>query len=394
MIYNAATHIAGAALRMRAALGGDTLRARLMLDGVPGPAAVWVHGASVGELTSARPIIDALARRFTVQVTTNSTTGRDMVAGWGLPVCLAPLDVPGALRRFLDAVQPRLSLTIEAELWPRRSAELARRGVAQAVIGARMSERSARKWARLPGLIGPLLARIDAASAQDAGSQARLMALGLRGDALLLPLDLKLLTPAQITPPDDPPDRARVILAASTHPGEDAPILDAFATLTGARLILAPRHPQRGDDIAALIAARNLRFARRSQGADDAPDGGVLLADTLGEMPRWYARAQVCFVGGSLVDHGGHTPWEPAAYRCAILRGPYDANFADSYAALHRAGAARVVTDDLARVLADLTANPDHARAMGQAARKVLTSRAGEPGALTDHLSALAMRDN
>ncbi|MFN3315152.1 MAG: 3-deoxy-D-manno-octulosonic acid transferase, partial [Hyphomonas sp.] len=174
----------------------------------------------------------------------------------------------------------------------------AQRGIAHVMIGARMSERSAATWARLPRVIGRMLGRISALSAQDQASEARLLRLGLRASALLPRLDLKLLDPARAVPPPDSPLRDHTILAASTHEGEDAPILDAFAEarqrVPRLRLILAPRHPDRGPQIAALATARGLPLATRSAGETEAPSGGVLLANTLGEMAGWYARAGIC----------------------------------------------------------------------------------------------------
>ena len=401
MVYASLARLAEAALRLRAGIGNNAaLRQRLVLDLAPQPAAsqpaeLWVHGASVGELVSARPIIETLARDMTVLVTANTPTGRDMAAGWGLPARLAPLDMPAALNRFLDAVQPRLALTIEGEFWPLRSRLLAARGVRQAMIGARISARSAARWGRLPGLIGPVLGRIEALSAQDGDSLARLRGLGLRQDAIMPPMNLKLLAPAATPAPTDDPARDRVWLAASTHEGEEGPVLDAYMDARAAcpdlRLILAPRHPRRGDEVAALIAARGLEVARRSRGADQAP---LLLADTLGEMARWYARAGICLVGGSLSDRGGHTPWEPAAWRCAILHGPHVSNHADGFAALHDAAAAQLVDrPDLAAAVTRLARDHAQARAMGHAARDLLDRLAGDPAPLLARLRDLAQGD-
>ena len=398
MIYSATTRIAEAALRLRAGLGGPaTLRERLVSGPRPDPATIWVHGASVGELTSARQVIHLLAQRHSVQITANSETGRDLAAGWGLPAMLAPLDLPGSLDRFLGACRPRLAVSIEAEFWPLRSRLLAERGVAQALIGARLSERSAGTWGRFPRIIRPMLGRIAALSAQDQASEARLLTLGLPSSALLSRLDLKLLDPASVPAPPDDPLRDATLLAASTHEGEDAPILDAFLTARAERpqlrLILAPRHPGRGDAIAALIAARGLAVSRRSAGADLPPAGGVLLADTLGEMPRWYAAAGICIIGGSFRDHGGHTPWEPAARACALLHGPHTANFAEAFAALQEAGGALPVTaDDMAPQILRLAADADLARHMGHSARQLLIARAGDPAALVSRLDELAQR--
>ncbi|MBU3029915.1 3-deoxy-D-manno-octulosonic acid transferase [Paracoccus marinaquae] len=394
MIYAATTGLAEAALRVRARLGGsESLRERLVSGPAPARADLWVHGASVGELTSARPVIEALAADQSVMVTANSETGRDMALGWGLPARLAPLDMPGALRRFLDAVQPRLQLTMENEFWPLRSRLLAERGIRQAMIGARMSQRSASLWARLPGVIGPMLRRISALSAQDPYSEARLRQLGLPEAAILPRLDLKLLTPAQVRPSPDSAARDLTLLAASTHEGEEAMILEAWLAArrihADLRLILAIRHPRRGDEVAALIAAQGLTAARRSEGAAGGP---LLLADTLGEMEIWYRQAGLCLVGGSLTDRGGHTPWEPAAHRCAILHGPHVGNFTDAYAALGAADAAREVTaESLATEIANLTGAPAAARRMGSAARHLLEQRAGDPAALVAHLRSLAI---
>ncbi|MBT0780004.1 glycosyltransferase N-terminal domain-containing protein [Paracoccus sp. pheM1] len=396
MIWRGATALAGGALGLAAPLAGADWRERLALSGPEAaPGGIWLHAASVGELNSVQVLAEALARDFPLVVTTNSLTGRALARRLGHPCALAPLDVPQAVGRFLDRLRPAVLVTVENELWPNRSAMAAARGVAQVVVGARISARSAARWGRLPGLIGPMLARIDALSAQDADSEARLLALGLQAGALTPRLNLKLLAPAQVEPGEDGPERARTVLAASTHEGEDAPMLDAWAAARAAvpdlRLILAPRHPRRGDAVAALIAARGLDFVRRSQGGGlGAP---VLLADTLGEMAAWYRAAGICITGGSFADHGGHTPWEPAAWRCAILHGPHVANHAGDYADLAAAGAARGCTvEALPQALAALAQDGAGQRRMGEAARALLLARAGDPATLVARIKALARR--
>lgn len=365
---------------------GD-LAERMVLD-APAPdetAPIWLHGASVGELTSARPVIEMLARRAPLIVTTNTTTGRALAQDWGLNARLAPLDVPQALARFVDHYDPQVAVTLENELWPNRSALLDRAGIPQIVIGARMSERSARRWAKLPWLIGPMLRRIDGLSAQSHSSEERLVRLGLPKQALLPRVQLKLLGPARTRPGIPPETRARTILAASTHEGEEDLVLDAFMAarrkVPGLRLIIAPRHPVRGDAVAALIGARGLYPARRSLGADETAP--VLLADTLGEMARWYDAAGICITGGSLVPKGGHTPWEPAAHECAILHGPHVSNFAEDYAVLHAAGGAETLAMDAGATLARLAGMPGDAARMGIRARSLLLNRAGDAAPLT-----------
>ncbi len=398
MIYRSLSMVAGAVLRARAAFGHELLHERLVLAPAPGAptsdarGGVWLHGASVGELNSARTLIGALSD-LPLIVTANTVTGRDLARGWGVPARLAPLDVPGAVARFLDAWQPRVLVTVEGEIWPNRARMATAQGVAQMVVGARMSHRSARRWRQLRGLIVPVLQGLDALSAQDAASEARLLSLGLPERALMPRMNLKLLAPAAITPPPETPQRARTVLAASTHEGEDEPMLRAWLQardrMPGLRLILAPRHPARSDAIATLLVGLGLDFSRESRGE---PPAQLHLADTLGQMDRWYAAAGICVTGGSLVDRGGHTPWEPAAHRCAILHGPHVANSAEGYALLTQAGAAREIdAGTLGPALIRLARTPQQARDMGAAARRVLLAEAGDPASLIARIRSHAL---
>ncbi len=389
MIYRAGSAVLGALLRATAPLSGPDWRQRLVLDrpeAVPG--AVWLHGASMGELASARPVTEALAARFPLIVTANTATGRALARGWGLPAVLAPLDVPGAVARFLAAHRPVLAVSIEAETWPNRSAALARAGIPQAIIGARMSPRSAARWARLPGLIGPVLGRVALASAQDDAAGARLVGLGLRPEALLAPVNLKLIGPRGVTPPAPSARRDTTLLIASSHEDEEAGLLAAVARLRARaphlRLIWAPRHPERF----APLARQLPDFARRSEGAGaEAP---LLLADSMGEMALWHEAAGTVLICGSFDATGGHSPWEAAGHGCAILHGPNVATAAADYAALNAAGAARAVGEDWDEAVATLPAPA--ARAMRQAARAVLDARAGDPAPLLAGLLDLAAR--
>lgn len=387
MIYRAGSAVLGAALRVAAPLAGPDWRQRLVLDAAPGvPGAVWLHGASMGELASARPVAEALASRFPVIVTANSITGRDLARGWGLPAALAPLDIPGAVARFLARHRPRLAISVEAEIWPNRSAALARAGIAQAIIGARMSPRSAARWARLPGLIGPVLGRVALASAQDEAAGARLLRLGLRPEVLAAPVNLKLIGPRGVTPPAPSRQRDETLLIASSHEDEEAVLLAGLARLRarrpGLRIIWAPRHPERFAPLARQLPG----FARRSAGAGTGAP--LLLADSMGEMARWHDAAATALICGSFDATGGHSPWEAAGHGCAILHGPNVATAAADYAALAEAGAAQVVGADWDATVAALPAGRLHA--MGQAARAVLDARAGDPAPLLAALAALA----
>lgn len=384
--------------------------------GLPAPEAprLWLHGASNGELASARWLLTSLiSHHETLEaiVTCNTETGREMVAGWGLPrvrVALAPVDLGRPLRRFLNRWRPRALLVLENELWPNRIATCARRGVPVLIFGARMSEKSARVWHRVPGLAAELFAAVSYLSAQDAASAGRFTALGLGPDRLGPVFNLKSRpAPAPRAGERLIPDDLRAafhpgttLLAASTHEGEDAAVLDAFAIALSEnqaeRLILAPRHPRRRAEIAALIAARGLSLATRSAGeAPGARPGGgpgaaqVYLADTMGEMDLWYRLAGITFVGGSLVPAGGHTPYEPARYGSAILHGPEVANFAREYAELDRAGGALMVADAgaLARAFAELS-DPVRRARMAAAAQEVLADApAGAEAALCSALA-------
>lgn len=383
--------------RLRGRLEAGALAERLGARGA-GPVDLWLHGASNGELTSARWVVErmlALRPDLRIVVTCNSGTARRMVAGWALPrvaVRLAPFDTPSAVARFRKAWSPRALICLENELWPERITQMA--GVGPVIfLGARMSEGSARNWGRVaPGLMAAMLGQVTLLSAQDAGSEARFRALGLPARALGPRLMLK--ARAGATTGVDLPfapvaARARTVLAASTHPGEEGPILRAFAKAKAAGavdlLILAPRHPRRGAEIAALIAAEGLTMARRSEGQAPGAETAVYLADTLGEMPLWYAMAGITVIGGTFGDAGGHTPYEPGQQGSCILHGPNVANFAEVFAALDAAGAAvRVTEESLATVLTTLL--EDRQAELAAAATRVLQPQ--DEGALISALMA------
>ncbi|KAB2882289.1 MAG: 3-deoxy-D-manno-octulosonic acid transferase, partial [Albidovulum sp.] len=255
------------------------------------------------------------------------------------------------------------------------------------VINARISERSFRGYRRLPRALRWLLPAAAAICAQDEASATRLAELGVPADRLRMTGNLKF---------DNIPTRVAgmreklgiatdewVLVGASTHEGEEAVVLAAFHMARAARpdlrLILAPRHPRRRAEVEAAIRAAGLAFATRSAGAEPDPALPVYLADTLGEMDRWYAGAGMTFVGGSLVDRGGHTPFEPAAHGSAILTGPHVANAVPAYAALLAAGGAVEVTDaaSLAEAILRLAGPQAQARQAEAATRALAPFTAG-----------------
>lgn len=386
LLYRLAFSIAFPVLLARLVLRGRAgLGERLGNGASPwaGARPIWLHAASNGELASVRGLIEAMLQArpdLRLIVTTNTATGRALARGWHLPkvqVVLAPLDHRLVLRRFLARWTPCALIVVENELWPNRLDLMARRGLPVVVVGARMSARSARRWARLGSIRRRVIEAIFALSAQDAQSEAHFRQLGLPAARLLPRADLKIAPPTP-APAEVFPEfaRDRTILAASTHEGEDEIILAAFRRARDQRpdlrLILAPRHPQRAPAIAALIAGAGLSLRTRSQG-ERPGDAAVYLADTMGEMANWYAVAGQCLVGGSLVPKGGHTPHEPAAFGCAILHGPASENFAAAYAALDKAGAALRVADaeELAQGFLTL-ASPEAQAALAQSARATL----------------------
>lgn len=381
----------------RYAKGGDDIAAAELAErtgaapapGTPSGMVLWFHGASNGELTGARALMDeALARdrKLTLVVTSNSPTARDMVTSWANPrihARYAPIDKPRAVRRFLAAWQPAALITIENEIWPVRFDQCRRARVPVLVVGARLSAKSMARWRILPGLARRTMKAIASLSAQDAASEERFRELGLPPARIAPTLNLKSsvdLQPAEaetiaqmreIFTPD------LTVLAASTHEGEETALLNGFAKAHTAnpllRLILAPRHPVRREAIAMLIKASGLKFAQRSKGEDPALVP-VLLADTLGEMPLWYALAGTSFIGGSLIDKGGHTPFEPAQFATAILHGPYTGNHADAYEALEDEDAAMPITsaEDFAHMILSLSRDPARREKMARSARFAL----------------------
>ncbi|MFN4100386.1 MAG: 3-deoxy-D-manno-octulosonic acid transferase [Pararhodobacter sp.] len=340
---------------------------------------VWIHAASVGEVVS----VTALARAVTAQtgasllVTTATATGAATVAQ-RLPEALhqfLPVDTPRAVASFLTHWRPDAALFVEGDLWPRLIRELAGHGTPMALINARAS----RSRTRAPRSSGALLAPMHLVTVQEEALRGGLIALGLDPARIHAPGNLKADIPP---PPVDDATRDRIIAAAtgravwaavSTHPGEEAIVLDAHAQLAGdPLLLLAPRHPDRGDELAGELARRGLHVTRHSTGALPGTTTQVHLVDTLGETGTIYAATGLALVGGSLLaGPGGHTPYEPASLGCAVLTGPHVRNFQAAFTALQAAGAAREVRDaaDLARVLTGLLADPGALHAMQQAAQ-------------------------
>jgi 3-deoxy-D-manno-octulosonic-acid transferase len=319
----------------------------------PGPL-VWVHAASNGEAVSMLSLIDRLLVErptLSVLVTTGTVTSARLLAH-RLPADRAwhqyvPVDRPAYVRRFLDHWRPDLALWVESELWPNLIAETDRAGTPLLLLNGRMSLRSFRGWQRLPGLIGPLLAAFELCLAQDDAQADRLRRLGaaaatsvgdLKTAAAPLPCDEGELARIAADAADRP-----LWLAASTHAGEEEAAAEVHRSLMrerpGLLTIIAPRHPARAAEIAAMLEARGLNVARRSTGEALDSSIDIYLADTLGELGLFYRLAGIAFIGGSLTPVGGHNPLEAALLDCAILHGPDMSNCAAMAQSLDAAGA-------------------------------------------------------
>ena len=401
-LYGAATGLleplAPLLLRRRAAAGKeDAARVgeRMGRASTPRPDGplVWLHGVSVGESLSLLPLIAALrARRprLNLLVTSGTVTSAQVLAARlpdGVIHQFAPVDAPGAARRFLDHWRPAAALFVESELWPNLIGKTARRGVRLALVSARMTDASARGWARAPGAARALLAAFDVVLPQDDETAARLEGLGARPAGRL---NLKRLT---VAPPVDAAlvehlragaAGRRIVLAASTHPGEEALVVEAFRAATGdipAVLIVAPRHPERGPQVAEALAASGLRTARRATGEELTVDVDAYVADTLGEMGALYSAADAVVLGGSLVDGiGGHNPLEAARLGCAMVAGPFVANARSLYGELIADCAVIEARDGaaLARHIRGLLRTSAIARRLGDAAQGFAARQAAE----------------
>lgn len=366
---------------------------------------IWVHAASVGELASVLDLATELAQGADASLlfTTTTHTGAQTAARRMPSTALhqfQPIDTAASVTRFLDHWRPDLALFVEADLWPRTISGCAARDIPMALLNARPS----RSRQKDPRLWRALLSPMALITAQTPETATDLIALGLPADRVTCPGNLK----ADLSP--QPVDTAAlaalragfggnpVWAAVSTHPGEEALLLDAQARLgpTAPALLLMPRHPERGPELAQMIEARGMTMAQRSAGALPDVQTQVYLADTLGETGLAYALSGLVFLGGSLLPGpGGHTPFEPAAAGAAILHGPHVENFAPAFAQMNAAGAAREVTDadDLAAAITQIIAAPALER-MQQAARIYMQGQSGARSRTLALLRPLLTRDN
>jgi 3-deoxy-D-manno-octulosonic-acid transferase len=361
---------------------------------------VWIHGASVGEVLAAAALIERLrALNLRILLTSGTVTSAAIAAKRFPPDVIhqyVPYDSPRYVARFLDHWRPSLALFIESDLWPNLILASAARRLPMVLINGRMSHRSFPRWRRVSNTISALLGRFDVCLAQSQIDADRFSALGSRN--VVTTGNLKLDVPA---PPADPAKLERlmavtrgrpIVVAASTHPGEEEQLVEAHRTLVGffpsLLTVIVPRHPNRGEAIARMITASGLHAALRSHEELPIATTDVYVADTMGELGLFYRLAPIVFMGGSLVEHGGQNPIEAVKLGASIVHGPHVFNFTDVYDALDRAGGARraETVEALVKQLGQLLDDPK-AREASLAASEYVVQQLG--GALDRTLVAL-----
>ncbi len=398
-LYDLATRLiepfAPALLQRRLARGKEDparLGERLGHAGRPRPEGVlvWLHGASVGETLSLVALVEALsaARPDIIILVTSGTRTSAALMAERLPAGAIhqylPVDGPSATARFLDHWRPSLGVFVESELWPNLLLAARERGVRLALLSAKLSEASFKGWRRAPGAARRLLGGFDLILAQDGRAAERIAALGgvvqgvadLKFGAAPLPVDAGLVAARKSDLGDRP-----MILAASTHPLEEARILSRWRALVAERvdrplLVIVPRHPERGAAVAE--AARLEGLAAGLQTTGSALDGEVFVADALGQLGLWFRLARLVVMGGSFVDGvGGHNPLEPARLCAPVVSGPHVENWATVYRELEAAGAV-LMTQDAAGLDASLRQAldaPESLAAMADRARDYVAGR-------------------
>jgi 3-deoxy-D-manno-octulosonic-acid transferase len=352
---------------------------------------VWIHGASVGEVLAAAALIERLrSLNLRILLTSGTVTSAAIVAK-RFPADIihqyVPYDSPRYVARFLDHWKPSLALFIESDLWPNLILSSAARRLPMVLINGRMSHRSFPRWRKISSTISALLGRFDVCLAQSQVDAERFAALGSRN--VITTGNLKLDVPA---PPADAAKLERlmavtrgrpIIVAASTHPGEEDILLDVHKTLAGffpqLLTVIVPRHPDRGEAIARIITESGLHAGLRSHEDLPTATNDIYVADTMGELGLFYRLAPIVFMGGSLVPRGGQNPIEAIKLGASIVHGPHVFNFTDVYQALDQAGGARQADrqEALVKQLGQLLADPVAREASVVASTRVVEQLGG-----------------
>ena len=352
----------------------------------------WIHGASVGESLSVIPLVKRLRElrpNMQFMVTTGTTTSAKLMAERlpeGAFHQYIPLDHPDFVRSFLDHWRPDAAFFVESEFWPNLILEARKTTAFMALVNARISPRSFDDWKRQPNSIKFILSSFDIIIAQDYPNAERLSTLSGRPIEMLGNLK-HAAAPLPVTDEDLALIKKEISerpfwLAASTHPGEEEITLSAHKQLSerfnGLLTIIAPRHPERGEEVEGLAKEQGLKSARRSKGEAISTDVDIYIADTLGELGLFYRLSDIAFVGGGITPKGGHNPLEPARLGAAILHGPHTFNFVETYRDMRKAGGAALVRNDreLATAVRRLLADEKTRATMANAARDDAESNA------------------
>jgi 3-deoxy-D-manno-octulosonic-acid transferase len=374
---------------------------------------IWLHAVSVGEVLAVSRLVQELGTALPdhrLMISTTTRTGQELArTRFGADrVFYCPLDLPWAVRRYLNALDPQMLILAETEFWPNLLHGCFRRGVPVVVVNARISDRSWPRYQMLRRLWRPILSRLERVLAQTSVDAKRLQVLGCRAEHVTIAGNLKF--DVHATQESEATrllrgsaSRLRFIVAGSTLEGEEAALLEAWQnlleTIPNVALVLAPRHPERFGVVAALLAKSSIRWFKRSdwKGKPDSAiepvePGQIVLLDTIGELASVYSLAGVAFVGGSLVPAGGHNPLEPAQFGVPIVMGPHYANFRaitdDMRAEDAICIAAREEFDEaLLRLLRDTAA----ASAMGERARRVFQQQSGATGRSVDAIREILL---
>jgi len=355
---------------------------------------VWIHGASVGEVLASAALIEKLrALNLRILLTSGTVTSAAVVAKRFPPDVIhqyVPYDSPRYVARFLDHWRPSLALFIESDLWPNLILSSAARRLPMVLINGRMSHRSFPRWRRVSHTISALLGRFDVCLAQSQLDAERFSALGSRN--VVTTGNLKLDVPA---PPADAAKLERlmsmtrgrpIVVAASTHSGEDEILASAHKTLAGffpnLLTVIVPRHPDRGEAIARMVEASGLHAGLRSREELPVAATDIYVADTMGELGLFYRLSPIVFMGGSLVEHGGQNPIEAVKLGASVVHGPHVFNFSDVYEALDHSGGARRADslEALVKQLGQLLADPKAREASLAASERVVEQLGGALG--------------
>ena len=369
----------------------------------PGPC-IWIHAVSVGETRAAAPLIDELMARkpghrilLTHMTPTGRATGRDLF-GDGVQRAWLPYDLGFATRRFFAHYRPELGIVLETEIWPRLLEEAARAGIPVVLANGRLSERSARRYARAPGLARWAFSNLAGVAAQTGRDAKRFADIGARAPVVTGNVKFDLAVPDAMIERGERfrerfGPRRTIWVAGSTRDGEEALILDAFARAAlpaDVLLAIVPRHPQRFDEVARLAESRGFAVARRSSEAAVDASTRVVIGDSMGEMLAYYFAADVVIIGGSFLPFGGQNLIEACALGRPVIVGPHTYNFSEAAESAIGAGAALRVGDAAEALAAASRLDPAQRREMGARARAFVEEHRGAVSRLVDWIEETA----